>query len=130
MQARAAIRLDDSTNTDLRSRSSSLSPGKLPSSVSRRNHTGGLSTVALTARSYAAPRDRAAFLREIVSGDSVEGVAVGNIGETGFEPAPARPPAECATRLRHSPWGLHSDESAVALPMGTSVRIDRLGSMA
>src|SRR6476659_11279872 len=33
------------------------------------------------------------------------------IGETGFEPATARPPAECATRLRHSPWGLHSDES-------------------
>src|SRR5258708_7756925 len=28
-----------------------------------------------------------------------------NIGETGFEPATARPPAECATRLRHSPWG-------------------------
>jgi hypothetical protein len=27
-----------------------------------------------------------------------------NIGETGFEPATARPPAECATRLRHSPW--------------------------
>jgi hypothetical protein len=27
------------------------------------------------------------------------------IGETGFEPATARPPAECATRLRHSPWG-------------------------
>jgi site-specific DNA recombinase len=26
------------------------------------------------------------------------------IGETGFEPATARPPAECATRLRHSPW--------------------------
>ncbi len=29
-----------------------------------------------------------------------------NIGETGFEPATARPPAECATRLRHSPWGI------------------------
>jgi hypothetical protein len=27
-----------------------------------------------------------------------------NIGETGFEPATARPPAECATRLRHSTW--------------------------
>jgi hypothetical protein len=26
------------------------------------------------------------------------------IGETGFEPAAARPPAGCATRLRHSPW--------------------------
>lgn len=25
------------------------------------------------------------------------------VGETGFEPATARPPAECATRLRHSP---------------------------
>ena len=36
------------------------------------------------------------------------------IGETGFEPATARPPAECATRLRHSPWGdrVHSDGSA------------------
>jgi hypothetical protein len=29
-----------------------------------------------------------------------------DIGETGFEPATARPPAECATRLRHSPWSL------------------------
>ena len=27
------------------------------------------------------------------------------IGATGFEPATARPPAECATRLRHAPWG-------------------------
>src|SRR5688572_33162653 len=26
------------------------------------------------------------------------------IGETGFEPATARPPAGCATGLRHSPW--------------------------
>ena len=28
------------------------------------------------------------------------------IGETGFEPATARPPAGCATRLRHSPWSI------------------------
>src|SRR5207244_11131707 len=27
-----------------------------------------------------------------------------SIGETGFEPATARPPAGCATSLRHSPW--------------------------
>src|SRR4051794_41926352 len=26
------------------------------------------------------------------------------VGETGFEPATAPPPAGCATRLRHSPW--------------------------
>src|SRR5215217_3079481 len=26
------------------------------------------------------------------------------VGETGFKPATARPPAGCATRLRHSPW--------------------------
>jgi hypothetical protein len=26
------------------------------------------------------------------------------IGATGFEPATARPPAECATRLRYAPW--------------------------
>ena len=26
------------------------------------------------------------------------------IGATGFEPATFRPPAECATRLRHAPW--------------------------
>lgn len=32
------------------------------------------------------------------------------IGETGFEPATARPPAGCATRLRHSPWhSMHDD---------------------
>ena len=30
------------------------------------------------------------------------------IGETGFEPATARPPAGCATRLRHSPWSAES----------------------
>ncbi len=42
-------------------------------------------------------------------GGSNEGLL---IGETGFEPATARPPAECATRLRHSPWALHSDGSA------------------
>jgi hypothetical protein len=29
--------------------------------------------------------------------------ATSSIGETGFEPATARPPAGCATRLRHSP---------------------------
>src|SRR3954451_24924277 len=28
------------------------------------------------------------------------------VGETGFEPATARPPAGCATRLRHSPWSV------------------------
>src|SRR5205085_10159142 len=28
------------------------------------------------------------------------------IGATGFEPATARPPAECATRLRHAPWSI------------------------
>jgi hypothetical protein len=27
-----------------------------------------------------------------------------SVGEAGFEPATARPPAGCATRLRHSPW--------------------------
>src|SRR5439155_18317260 len=26
------------------------------------------------------------------------------VGATGFEPATFRPPAECATRLRHAPW--------------------------
>jgi hypothetical protein len=30
------------------------------------------------------------------------------VGETGFEPATARPPAGCATRLRHSPWSVES----------------------
>lgn len=34
------------------------------------------------------------------------------IGETGFEPATARPPAGCATRLRHSP----SDELMITAP--------------
>ena len=29
---------------------------------------------------------------------------ISSVGETGFEPATARPPAGCATRLRHSPW--------------------------
>jgi hypothetical protein len=33
------------------------------------------------------------------------------IGETGFEPATARPPAGCATRLRHSPWHQAGDRN-------------------
>src|SRR5215207_1520291 len=33
------------------------------------------------------------------------------IGETGFEPATARPPAGCATRLRHSPWTLQTERA-------------------
>ncbi len=50
-----------------------------------------------------------------LDGESVTGTGLSSgggsneellIGETGFEPATARPPAECATRLRHSPWGL------------------------
>src|SRR5690348_224966 len=43
-----------------------------------------------------------------------------NIGETGFEPATARPPAECATRLRHSPWGFHFDGLTGVASLGTS----------
>ena len=35
-------------------------------------------------------------------GPALQGLS--EIGETGFEPATARPPAGCATRLRHSPW--------------------------
>src|SRR3954453_3756213 len=63
MQARVAIRLDDSTSTDLRSRSSSLSDGRLPSAVSRRSQAGGLSTVSLTARSRCSRRQLFAGLR-------------------------------------------------------------------
>jgi hypothetical protein len=33
------------------------------------------------------------------------------VGETGFEPATARPPAGCATRLRHSPWQQAGDRN-------------------
>src|SRR3954466_12956418 len=51
------------------------------------------------------------------------------VGETGFEPATARPPAECATRLRHSPWGFHFDGSAGLMPMGTSVRLHMIRFM-
>jgi hypothetical protein len=32
-------------------------------------------------------------------------ISGGQIGATGFEPATFRPPAECATRLRHAPKG-------------------------
>src|SRR3954451_12539070 len=63
MQARLAIRLDESTSTDLRSRSSSLSDGRLPSAVSRRSQAGGLSTVSLTARSRRSRRQLFAGLR-------------------------------------------------------------------
>ena len=34
-----------------------------------------------------------------------------SVGETGFEPATARPPAGCATRLRHSPWLCQSERA-------------------
>jgi len=57
------------------------------------------------------------------------------IGETGFEPATARPPAGCATRLRHSPWpGLIlccRTFARVNRPclMGTYVRVNRAQSM-
>src|SRR5215207_1244789 len=37
------------------------------------------------------------------------------IGETGFEPATARPPAGCATRLRHSPICPSSLERATGI---------------
>jgi hypothetical protein len=43
--------------------------------------------------------------RGIQTGRCVPRRSIVAIGETGFEPATARPPAECATRLRHSPWG-------------------------
>ena len=52
-------------------------------------------------------------LPELLDGEAVTGTDASSgggsneellIGETGFEPATARPPAECATRLRHSPW--------------------------
>jgi hypothetical protein len=43
------------------------------------------------------------------------------IGETGFEPATARPPAGCATRLRHSPWS--SDDSPVRVICTHAVRV-------
>jgi hypothetical protein len=43
--------------------------------------------------SFPTPAQETAYLQEIP-----------RIGETGFEPATARPPAGCATRLRHSPW--------------------------
>jgi hypothetical protein len=45
--------------------------------------------------------------REAVSGTGASGGGSNEgllIGATGFEPATARPPAECATRLRHAPW--------------------------
>src|SRR3712207_8357639 len=37
------------------------------------------------------------------------------VGETGFEPATARPPAGCATRLRHSPWCSLASERATGI---------------
>src|SRR5262245_35819442 len=40
---------------------------------------------------------------ELLAGYGLQDVGFPLIGETGFEPATARPPAGCATRLRHSP---------------------------
>ena len=52
-----------------------------------------------------------------------------SIGETGFEPATARPPAGCATRLRHSPWcssilrtKTATHRAALWIVLGTHVR--------
>ena len=49
------------------------------------------------------------------------------IGETGFEPATARPPAECATRLRHSPWLLRilTDSGKLPRRRGSHVKATR-----
>lgn len=47
------------------------------------------------------------------------------IGETGFEPATARPPAGCATRLRHSPWPLDDSRTAVGWMVRVRGRADR-----
>ena len=57
------------------------------------------------------------------------------VGETGFEPATARPPAGCATRLRHSPWPVPilccRTFARVNRPclMGTYVRVNRAQGM-
>ena len=48
-----------------------------------------------------------------------------SIGEPGFEPATARPPAECATRLRHSPWLLRILTDSGKLPGQHSRTQDR-----
>ena len=50
------------------------------------------------------------------------------VGATGFEPATARPPAVCATRLRHAPidtfqmlcMGQSSSKSFAFVPAGLS----------
>jgi site-specific DNA recombinase len=63
-------------------------------------------TTSCPATSNGAPRG--AVLSKLRTPDRlfpVEGSSFGEmVGETGFEPATARPPAGCATRLRHSPW--------------------------
>src|SRR5204862_7623315 len=46
---------------------------------------------------------------------TVRGPTGSEIGETGFEPATARPPAGCATRLRHSPCVLNISERATGI---------------
>src|ERR1700692_3680402 len=70
-----------------------LEPWRSATGVCRRNRTriehGALGPAPLTAR-------KTSLLQAFLV-----------IGEKGFEPATARPPAGCATRLRHSPWLRH-----------------------
>ncbi len=61
-------------------------------------------------------------LRKAPGGRNPASEAVPSVGATGFEPATARPPAECATRLRHAPAPGKSTRRCHRSTMRTSVR--------
>ena len=58
---------------------------------------------------HASTRVRSNLALDLRSRDEAQDLNLrSKVGETGFEPATARPPAGCATRLRHSPYVLQS----------------------
>jgi hypothetical protein len=71
--------------------------------VSRSRRASGLRRRGLTRKLIpVVPRGRKRRCPEAPKAPDFRGFR--HIGETGFEPATARPPAGCATRLRHSPY--------------------------
>ena len=81
----------------------SLPVAQLPASYRFRAGDADLRTDPVDDR-HLQQRDSIRIVKPTCRDSSHPDGALHQIGETGFEPATARPPAECATRLRHSPW--------------------------
>ncbi len=94
-------------DSEMRRRSSGTDPNRRQKP---RHRACGITTVFLWHRAGITFASMSARIGDVRGNASLCGAMrnharlFSDIGETGFEPATARPPAECATRLRHSPW--------------------------